>query len=371
MRILVVTQDFPPRTGGIQNFMGSLCEHLQPRCESLSVVAPGSRLEAATDTGRPFAVQRIAIHSSWMVLPMLAILPRLVRETRATHVLFAQWFPALAGIRLPKGVRQISVAYGRELLNHPLGQTGLALCGPVLRRMDAVFPITSATAALLPNGIDPSRIHVVFPGVDCSKLAPPTAEEIAQFRSRQKLSPEVKIVTTLARLVPRKGIDTLIETMSLLAKNGPECVLLVGGSGPDLPRLQQLVTKFGLKGSVRFVGRLPKEDMPAFFACGVFALLSRQTTRDVEGFGMVLTEAQACGAVVLAANSGGIPEAVGPGGGLIVEPDSPTQAAEALRRLFSDPDLRQKMGIQGRRFAQSLSWESRAEAFYSILNALT
>ena len=132
-----------------------------------------------------------------------------------------------------------------------------------------------------------------------------------------------------------------------------------------------MVDKADLTRSVQFVGRVPSEDMPSFFRAGVFALLSRQTAKDVEGFGMVLAEAQACGAPVLAARSGGMPEAVGKDAGIIVEPDSPNQAAQGLIRLFADPETRSAMGIEGRVFAESLSWEGRAEKVASILRGLT
>jgi len=371
VKILVVTQDFPPLTGGIQSYMGSLCEHLRARCEALSVVAPGSRREALTDSVRPFPVQRIGVHSSWLVAPLTLRLPRIVARTGATHVLYAQWFPAVAGIRLQKSVHQSCIVHGRELLNHPLGPLGLRLAAPTLRRMDAVIPNSFATAGLLPSGIDPRRVHVVHPGVDSSRLAPPTAEDVARFRQRQELAPDAPVVTTLARLVPRKGIDTLISTMGVLRAGHPRAKLLIGGSGPDRERLERLVAESGLGDAVRFVGRIPSEDMGAFFAGGVFALLSRQTSKDVEGFGMVLAEAQACGAPVVAARSGGMPEAVGEGAGVVVAPDSPEETARVIAELFDNPDRRAAMGIQGRAFARGLSWESRADAFVSILSGAT
>lgn len=371
MRILVVTQDFPPLMGGIQSYMGHLCEHLQPLCEHLVVVAPGSAEERATDSGRPFAVHRVGIHSSWLALPLLARLPEIVRAEQTTHVLYAQWFPATAGMRLPSRIKQASIVHGRELLNHPLGMAGLALSGTVLRRLDAIIPNSRATAALLPSGIRPERIHVVHPGVDSHKLSPPSADDTARFFAKSNLAPNAPVVTTLARLVPRKGVDTLIAAMGILKSNLPDAKLLVGGSGPDLARLKSLVDESNLGGHVRFLGRIADEDMGAFLDAGVFALLSRQTPKDVEGFGMVLAEAQACGAPVVAARSGGMPEAVGPGAGIVVDPDAPDQAADAIGSLLANATLRQEMGAKGRAFAESLSWESRAEAIASILRSLT
>jgi phosphatidyl-myo-inositol dimannoside synthase len=371
VRLLVITQDFPPLTGGIQSFMGRLCDHLAPLCESLGVVAPGGKQEAAADALLPFRVHRIPIHSSWLVLPLALRLPSLVKSERASHILYAQWFPAMAGQRVNPDVKQAAIVHGRELLNHPLGKVGLAFSKSVLQRMDALFPNSHATAKLLPIGIRPERIHVIHPGVDCRKLFPPSLADLARFRARWQIPLDAPLITTLARLVPRKGVDTLIQTVAVLISRLPNIRLLVGGSGPDLPRLQKLVTEAGLSQSIQFVGKVPNEAMSAFFGAGVFALLSRQTKSDVEGFGMVLTEAQACGAPVLAARSGGMPEAVGEGAGLIVDPDAPEQAAAALEALLLDGKRRHSMGILGRQFAQSLGWESRAEAFASVLRQIS
>lgn len=367
MRLLLVTQDFPPETGGIQSYMGHLARSLAPLCEDLVVVAPRSRREpdAATASLR---VVRIGIHSSWLVLPLLTRLPDLVKEHRSTHVLYAQWFPALAGLRLPREVVQGCIVHGRELLNHPLGNLGLALARPVLASMRVVIPNSTHTSSLLPAGIDPSRIHVVHPGVDASLFHPPSPEDLARVRARYGLHPETKVVTCLTRLVRRKGVDTLLEAAAILRDRMPGIQVLVGGNGPDRVRLETRINELALTETVRLPGRIDDRDLPAFLSLGVFTLLSREEKRDVEGFGMVLAEAQSCGARVVAARSGGMPEAVGPGAGLLVPPDDPEAAAQAYASLLSrDPSA--EPSPEGIAFASTLDWASRARTVANLLLA--
>lgn len=367
MRLLLVTQDYPPETGGIQSYMGNLALALQPLCESLVVVAPSSPRESPPRTSAPEEV-RVGIHSSWLALPLLASLPGLVRRHGATHVLYAQWFPALAGSRLPHHVVQGCIAHGRELLNHPLGGLGLSLAGPVLRSMGVVIPNSSRTASLLPSGLDPSRIHVVHPGVDADRFRPPSPGDLARVRERFAIAPGTPVVTCLTRLVRRKGVDTLVDAAAILRERLPGVQVLVGGNGPDRERLQERIRALSLEGTVRLAGRIDDRDLPAFLSLGVFTLLSREEKRDVEGFGMVLAEAQSCGARVVAARSGGMPEAVGPGAGILVPPDDPSAAAEAFADLLSRGDLAAP-SPEGISFAAALDWPSRARAIAELLRS--
>jgi len=370
VKLLLVTQDFPPETGGIQSYMGNLARAIAPSCEDFAVVAPTSpRLRPGHERSLGFPVHRIAIHSSWLVLPLLARLRGIVRAHGTTHVLYAQWFPALAGRLLPASLKQTAIVHGRELLRHPLGAAGVAMAGPTLARLDAVFPNSRHTASLLPGGVRPERVHVVHPGVDGARFAPPLPESVTSLRARLGLAPETPVVTCLTRLVERKGVDTLVASARSLRERVPGAVLLIGGSGPDRPRIEGLIRQSGCGDSVRLLGRIDDEDLPAFLSLGVFTLLSREESRDVEGFGMVLAEAQSCGAPVVAARSGGMPEAVGPGAGLVIPPDDPAAAAAAFEELFR-PERRAACAKAGIAHAATLDWPSRARQILSILTAL-
>ncbi|MBK8801504.1 MAG: glycosyltransferase family 4 protein [Fibrobacteres bacterium] len=369
VRLAIVTQDFPPETGGIQTYVGCLAEHLHPLCEHLVVIAPDHPAAALVDPGLPFPVERIRIHSSWLVVGLLARIRRILRHHGATHVLYAQWFPGMAPTQ--NGIVRSTLVHGRELLRHPLGRFGLRYAAGTLKGMDLVLPNSRATAALLPHGIDPAKVRVVHPGVDLDRFRPPSTSEKLALRQRLGIAPDAPVVTTLARLVERKGIDTLLRCMAPLAQRIPGTRLLIGGTGPDRKRLESILRAENLGEGVRFCGKIPDEDLGSFLSLGVFALLSRQTARDVEGFGMVLAEAQACGAPVVAADSGGMPEAVGPGCGTIVAVDSITSTVDALARYLSVPAKLSQAGALGVGFAGTLSWESRAREIYQALEEAT
>lgn len=369
VRLAIVTQDFPPETGGIQTYVGRLAEHIHPLCEHLVVVAPDHPAATLVDPSLPFAVERLRIHSSWLVLALAARLRRILKRHGITHILYAQWFPAMAPTK--HGIVRATLVHGRELLRHPLGSMGLRFASRTLEAMDLVLPNSRATASLLPSGIEPAKIRVVHPGVDLDKFRPPSTDQRLSLRQRLGIAPETPVVTTLARLVERKGIDTLLRSMKILAKDHPDVRLLIGGTGPDRRRLESIVREGDLEKCATFCGKIPDEELPSFLSLGVFALLSRQTPRDVEGFGMVLAEAQACGGVVVAARSGGMPEAVGPGAGSIVEENSPESAAEALSSYLDDHAKSLEASARGVVFAQRLSWESRAREIFQALQSTT
>lgn len=366
MRLLLVTQDFPPETGGIQSFIGGLSGQFPDLCEDFAVIAPGGAKERAHDAALPFDVYRIPIHSSWLTLGLWPKLGRILRERKSTHLLYAQWFPATNRLGLPQGLRTGVFSYGRELKNHPLSDLGLAMAGPTFRKIDVHMPISRHTASLMPRSLDHGKFRIIYPGVELERFAPPTPEATRALRERLGIG-DAPVVTCLTRLVERKGVDTLLRSFALLMDSMPEARLVIGGKGPDRERLDALHAELGLGDRALFAGRIEDSELDAFYALGVFSLLSRETGRDVEGFGMVLTEAQACGGCVVAASSGGMPEAVGEGAGLIVPPDDPAAAAEAFRQLLGDPERRRTMGEAGKRFAATLDWRSRAEA---VLEAL-
>lgn len=366
MRLLLVTQDFPPVTGGIQSFIGGLSLQMPALCEDFAVVAPGGEPELRYDAALPFDTYRIPIHSSWLTLGLWPRLGKILKERRSTHLLYAQWFPATNRLGLPKGLRTGVFSYGRELKNHPLSDLGLALAGPTFRKIDVHMPISRHTASLMPKALDPSTFRIIYPGVELDRFFPPAPEQTRALRQRLGLG-DAPVVSCLTRLVERKGVDTLLRSFALLRERMPEARLVIGGKGPDGERLRQIHSELDLGDRAIFAGRVEDEELNAFYALGVFSLLSRETGRDVEGFGMVLTEAQACGACVVAAQSGGMPEAVGEGAGLIVPPDDPAAAADAFAQLLGDAELRRRMGEAGKRFAATLDWRSRAEAVVDAL----
>jgi phosphatidylinositol alpha-1,6-mannosyltransferase len=208
-------------------------------------------------------------------------------------------------------------------------------------------------------------ITVVPPGVDTDRFRPLDAGERAAARERLGLPVDAQLVLGLSRLVPRKGFDVTIRAVARLARTHPDVVLAIAGSGRDRGRLERLAADRGAP--VRFLGRVPNDDLPALYGCAdVFAMLcrSRWGGLEQEGFGIVFAEAAACGVAQVAGDSGGAAEAVADGhtGIVVRDPEDPDEAAAAIRDLLDDPSRRAEMGRAARRRAEEeFSYDLLAE----------
>jgi len=197
-----------------------------------------------------------------------------------------------------------------------------------------------------------ARVEVVPLGTDPRRFRPDIDAGAAQQRFGLVGSPWL---LTVSRLVPHKGIDTVIAALPML----PEVRYAVAGIGPDRPRLEQLAEQLGVRDRVSFLGSVPEVQLPGLYrAATLYAGLSREANGQVEGFGLSLVEAQASGIPVIASTSGGIPDAVTDGRtGVLIPPDDPTAAAVTMIGLLSDPGRLAAMGRSGRvRVEQYLNW---------------
>lgn len=382
MRVLLVSQDFPPHVGGIQTYCLELARRLARWCEALEVVAPAAPGCEALDPTLPFAVRRVRSSTDALVARGLPALWSRAWRGRFDVAFHAQWTTAPGSLLArPAGrPRRVFVAaHGRELLLRPAARVPAAqrLYDSARRRVlhgaDGILAVSRYTAGLARDlGVDPGRIHVIPNGVDAHRFDLPDADARAEaFRRRHDLVGR-PCFATVARLMPHKGIDTGIRALPALRREIPDATYVVVGDGPDTGRLRELARRLRVSEAVRFLGRVDDaEVIDALRACDAFALLSRESRPDVEGFGLVLLEAGACGRPVLGARSGGIPDAVADGeSGLLIPPDDPAATAQALRRLLGDPALALRLGRGGRRRARDvLSWDHAARAIYEIMSA--
>ncbi len=377
MRLLLVAQDFPPGTGGIQTYAAELAARLSLRCAHFAVLAPALPGAAAFDATCEYPVHRLPGSPDLFPMSSLVSLPRLARRERIDVVFCVQWQPAASALvarALTGYPRRIAVAaHARELLLRPpvpLISTALdRLRRWVLTHADALFPVSRYTAGLLEHaGVRAERITVVPNGTDPERFHP------GDGAAREALRPgDGPALLTVGRLVPRKGIDTVLRALPRLLAGRPDVTYLIGGDGPDRGRLEALAAELGVAESVRFLGAVAASALPALYAaCDVFVMPSRGVPPDVEGFGIVFLEASACGTPVVGARTGGIPDAVADGEtGLLVEPDQPDELAGALLRLVRDPAYAERLGAQGRqRVVSRFTWDHAAAALYDALERL-
>jgi phosphatidylinositol alpha-1,6-mannosyltransferase len=355
---LLVTNDFPPKIGGIQSYLWELWRRLPP--EDVTVLTSPHPDAAAFDADQPFTIYRTR-EPVLVPSPILARrVQRLAADTGARAVILDPALP-LGLIGPHVGVPYAAVLHGAEVTipgRLPASRHLLArvLRGAALLIAAGSYPEAEARRAIGPGPLPP--IADIPPGVDTSRFVPLPAIERASTRARLGLPTKGPLVLSVSRLVPRKGMDTLIEAAASLARSArhPQLTVAVAGSGRDRARLDRLIHRTGAP--VRLLGRVPSPDLPALYAAAdVFALCcrSRWGGLEQEGFGIVFLEAAASGIPAVAGDSGGAADAVVDGETGIVVPD-PTDVnvvAGSIDRLLADPRLASKQGQAARQRAET------------------
>jgi phosphatidyl-myo-inositol dimannoside synthase len=372
MKHLLVTNDFPPKIGGIQSLLWEWWRRLPS--DRFAVLTSPYAGAPAWDAEQPFRVERIR---EPVLLPhplMTRRADQLAREIGAELVVLDPAVPlGLIGpsLQLPYAV----VLHGAEVTVPGRLPAAKQMLGYVLRRASVViaaggYPAREAEHAAgraLPTTIVP-------PGVDTERFRPLTDAERAAARERHGLPIDAPIVLGVSRLVPRKGFDTAIRAVEQLRAKVPDVVLAIAGSGRDRGRLERLAEETGAP--VRFLGRVPNDDLPALYGCAdVFAMLCRNRWGGLEqeGFGIVFVEAAAAGVPQVAGRSGGAHEAVDDGvtGFVIDDPTDPAAVADALATILLDGAGRARLAAASRRRAvEQFSYDVLAERLGRALGAL-
>jgi len=367
---LLVTNDFPPKIGGIQSYLWELWRRL-PSAEASVLTTPHAGA-AAFDQAAPIHIERI---DQPVMLPTRSLARRIDETADRLGAELVLLDPALpVGHLGPKLAKPYGVIlHGAEITvpgRVPGPRQALAR---VLRGAEIViaaggYPADEGERAAR-RGLP---IVVIPPGVDTDRFVPVDAPQRAAVREQFGVAPESTLVVSVSRLVPRKGMDVLIRAAARLAPSHPELKVVIGGSGRDRDRLERLVAE--LAAPVRLVGRVDDDDLPGLYgAADVFAMdcRNRWLGLEQEGFGIVFLEAAACGVPQIAGESGGAAEAVidGETGIVVEDPRSVAALADALRTLLADADLRRRMGEAGRqRAVEAFSYDVLAAKLRAALD---
>lgn len=374
-RTLVVTNDFPPRQGGIEAFVFALCQRLPP--EEVVVFTASMPGSDAVDGDVPFPVIR---HPSPVLLPTRGVAAR-ARETLRAYgcdrVLFGSSVPLgllARGLRRAGAGRIVALTHGHETwwarlpgpraLLRTVGETTdvLTYLGEYTRSV--IAPVLSPAAA--------ARMERLTPGVDVDTFRPGVGG--SQVRESLEIPADGPVVACVARLRPRKGQDTLIEAWPHVLREVPEAVLLLVGGGPYRSALERQVARAGLQDHVRLVGPVPWPEVPRYFdAADVFAMPCRTRLGGLEpeALGIVFLEAQACGLPVVVGDSGGAPDAVRHGEtGYVVDPYNPVAVAAKVVSLLADTERRRAMGERGRDWVRAgWTWDRSVARLRDLFEA--
>ena len=371
VKVLLVTNDFPPRPGGIQSFVHGLVSRFEPA----DVVVYTSRWRGwqEWDAQQPFTIVR---EDTSVLLPTPPVRRRAV-ELMTEHGCDAVWFGAAAplgllapALRRAGAWRVVATTHG-----HEIGWAAVPGGRQLLRRIagdvDAMTYLGEYTRSRLAAavGAHSDRLQRLTPGVDASVFRPGLGDET---RSSLGLA-DRPVIVCVSRLMPRKGQDVLVRALPAVQAAVPDAALLLVGGGPSRSRLESLASSTGVATSVSFTGSVDWPSLPGYYGAGdVFAMPCRTRLGglDVEGLGIVFLEAAACGLPVVAGNSGGAPDAVLDGEtGYVVDGHSLSAVAERLVTLLGSAEDARAMGKRGREWvSDAWSWQRSVATLRDLLS---
>lgn len=381
MSTLIFTYGYPPSYGGVQAYTEGVAKGLWKQGENIVVLAPYYDGCKSSDSQRPFPIYRgpskLLIRELWM----LAVLPWLIKKYDVTRILNTVWLPC--GLISWMVTRFIKIPYylsahGSEILDtqniknhfkHQLRKRLRLLKLITFKNADVVFAVSKYTKQLIiSQGISSDNICVVPNGVDTSRFYP-TMDD-AGIRIRHGLG-DCKIILTISRLDDYKGHDTVIRAMPRVLSSIPNVVYLIVGKGPEMNNLKEMAKNLGISNKVVFTGYVPDEELIYYYnICNFFIMVSRVDEKDVEGFGLVYLESNACGKPVIGGDSGGVCDAVIDGyTGVVVDPLNINDITEAIIRLLRDRDEARRLARNGlNRAKNELDWMHVTKRMRGIMN---
>ncbi len=362
-RTLLVTNDYPPRVGGIQRTLHALMRELPP--ERVTVLGPAEEGAEEFDRREPYPLVRGPRGFAWPTPATRRSVTRVLEDSGAEVVLFGATYPlGLLGPGLQRrGVPYVCAAHGFEYWLS-LAPGSHALMRRATARASRVAVMCSAFVARVVRTAVPHRVpvSVLYPGADLQRFRPDLPTE--EIRARHGLT-DRPLVVCVSRLVPRKGQDVLIRAMAHVRRRVRDACLLIVGDGPYRATLERMATD-APAGSVVFAGAVSEEDLPRYYAAAdLFAMPCRTRLGglEVEGWGNVFIEAAACGRPVLVGDSGGARESLVDGvTGLLVDGSDVRAVADGVATILADPALARAMGRAGReRVERHYTWRRAAE----------
>jgi phosphatidylinositol alpha-1,6-mannosyltransferase len=360
MTHLLVTNDFPPKVGGIQAYLWELWRRLDPSTYAVLTATsdPSAAVFDRRQADRGVRIERVKGR-------VLAPTPQLVRRIRqaaarvgADLVVLDPAFPlGIIGPRL--GIPYAVLLHGAEVAipgRLPVTRPVIAhvLRHSVLAVSAGGYPAAEAARALRRGTMPP--VVEIPPGVDLERFHPLDPHERTKVRADLGLPPDGPLVVGVSRLVPRKGMDVLIDASARLRTEFPDLTVAISGRGRDADRLANRIA--GSDAPVRLLGGVTDDDLPRLVgAADLFCVpcRNRWLGLEQEGFGIVFLEAAAAGVPQVAGASGGVAEAVADGetGLVVTRPADAGAVAHALAHLLADPDRRDVMGRASRRRAEA------------------
>jgi phosphatidylinositol alpha-1,6-mannosyltransferase len=382
LKILLFSEVFPPAHGGSGRWLWELHRRLTGFDIVLAVGA--HRDAAAFDTSSGFPTDRLNLRfADWGVfnpksalhyLRVVLSLRSIVSRSRPAVIHCGKCLPeGLVATALKKlmGVPFRCFVHGEELTLAGTSRELRRLTAIVLKQADQLIANSHHTKNLLVDrwGVPEPRVIVIHPGVETDHFKPALRSETVRARLGWQGH---RVILTVGALQKRKGQDMMIRALPMIRQVCPDVLYAIVGEGWERPYLESLVDQYGVRDAVQF-RPIPadRELIDCYQQCDLFALPNRQVGWDFEGFGIVLLEAQACGAPVVAGLSGGTAETMRPAiTGALVNCDAPEALAETIVSLLQDPERRAVMGRAGREWVGThFDWRSLVAQARQVFDA--
>lgn len=358
----------------MQTWCHEVARRLARLCDRFAVLAPRQVGAVAVDAALPYEVVRAWTPGDGFAFSGVPALASLMRRQQPDVVLASHWSGAFAARRAGASV-VVSAVHGREVQWRPLAALppAQAVYDAVRRKgfadADRLVAVSEFTAGqLIAAGISRDRIAVVTNGVDAATFTGGSGEEVRRTLGLDRR----KVLLTVCRIVPRKGIDVVLEALPRILAAHPDTIYLICGEGPDRPRLEAIASRLGVDSAVRFLGPVEHASVAPFYAaCDVFVMPARSEPGDVEGFGLTYLEAGAAGKPVVGSTEGGAAEAVIPGvTGLLVDPRSADAVAGAVVTVLASPEMAKRFGEAGRALASGTgNWDITVAKLLHVMAA--
>ena len=376
-RTLVITNDFPPRPGGIQTFGYEIVRRFDP--ESVTVLTSNWEGAAEFDAAQDFKIVRANTQTLVPSKSTLSMAREIVVAENITRVLFGAAAPLglLAAPLRKLGVTNIvGMTQGHE--------TGWAMTPgtrQALRKIgndtDYLTYISEYTHKKIAKALSPSaaaRMRRIVPGVDSTEFSPDNLSSGNQLRTELGWI-DRPVIVCVSRLMARKGQDELIRALPIIQQTAPNASLIIVGDGPYRKDIERLVKKLGLENFVHLTGKVSQTELSKWYAAGdIFAMpcRTRMGGWDVEGLGIVFLEGSATGLPVIVGDSGGAVDAVIDGEtGYLVDGTNTAEIAGRIAYLFANPDIAKKMGEAGRNWVtQEWTWDQNFKKLDGLLSGL-
>jgi phosphatidylinositol alpha-1,6-mannosyltransferase len=373
MRILLIANNFPPIVGGIATHSYEIAKNLAILGEHVTVLTAVPQIEASWLNSQTFKL----ININWLsklpkhiniLAPLIRIVVFFLYElyllrSEKIHLMYCTHCELGISKRLTSllfGVPYFLAIHGSEVTN-PRGVKRSALMFALKGAAGLIALGSRQKVSLLKLGVPDEKIFSVPEGVDLDKFNMKHKDQ--EIIDKLDLEGN-KVILTVGRSVKRKGVDKVIESLPRVLEKVPNVIYLVIGEGPERCHLEKLAEEHNVRRKVIFTGFVPDADLPKYYSvCDVFVMPSREINGDIEGFGIVFLEANACSKPVIGGKSGGMNDAIEDGiSGILVDPMSEDEISKTVIVLLTDEEIAMRLGKQGRdRVEREFSYLTIAE----------